>query len=188
MGLAEVQRSALVKVNRDAMWRTDQTLKQLQMKLDDLQWSIKTLQIIADGSSGPEQLEAQIARRLNEGKTVSLRFDSAPQEDHTDNGNIRCGIGTQNSYLGVFVASQRYVISYDTKTKRWTGTGPLQTNALDSKAGTCGEQTSTFGPKELGTNVQPGHGQIILWGTSFKLKGLEIYQSDRKVGTIGWLE
>jgi hypothetical protein len=188
MGLAEVQRSALSDVNRDATQRTDQTLKQLQKKLDDLQWAIRVLQIMADSGSGTERLEARIASRLNEGKTVSVQFDSNSREDRTNNGDIRCGPGTQNGYLGVFVASQRYVVGYDVKTKRWTGTGPLQTSALDPKTGTCGNRTAAYGPKELGAEVLPGRGQIILWGASFSLKGLQIYEANQKVGTIEWAD
>jgi hypothetical protein len=202
MCLAEMQRYGLSEKNRDTLIRLEKersaeqskridqlnkTISSLEKDTSELRWSMGALQILARSATDRRRVEAEIARQLNEGKTIILQFDDNVTEDR-DEGRIRCGPSTDKGYLGVFIASEKYSISYDKNLHEWRGSGPSQSSAYNPKTGTCADRKAIYGPKELGSVVQPSSGAIILWGSAFQLDGLDVLISGRRVGSIGSID
>lgn len=202
MCLAEMQRYGLSEKNRETLvrlekeWSAEQsgridqlnkTISSLEKQTNELRWSMGALQILAGSGTDRRRIEAEIARRLDEGKTIVLQFDDNVGEGR-DEGRIRCGPTEKEGYLGVFAASEKYSISYDKNSHEWKGRGPAYSSAYNPKIGTCADRTATYGPKELGSVVQPSSGAIVLWGSAFQLDGLDVMKSGQKVGSIGSID
>lgn len=187
IGLSEVQRRSLVYRMEGLISRQEELRKSDSANLADLQSSVAALQIlIKDGHfASKQEIQAAIAKRLIDGKTIIFRFDESNLETRDTAGAILCGPEAESGYLGVFVAGEQYRVSYDRVTRRWTGSGPAQTRSRSKESTGCPHFSATYGPKELGQAVDPTD-ILILWGASLKLDGLDLLLDGRPVGRIIW--
>ena len=185
--LAEVQRRSLVyrieeMVERQDDGRKDEARRihaeigEQGKRLAEMQSAAQVLTKNGRFASS-QDVEAAIVRKLEEGKQIIIRFDDSDLENRDSSGAVLCGPEAENGYLGVFIAGAEYTVNYERQTHQWIGTGPVQSRP------SCRGQSSPFGPKELGAEVSP-HEAIVLWGGRFKLRGLDVYLSDQKVGRV----
>lgn len=188
IGLSEVQRRSLIYRIESLISRQEDARKVDSAKLADLQSSVGALQIlIKDGHfASRQELQAAIERRLIDGKTVVLRFDDSDLETRDASGAILCGPLAETGYLGVFIAGERYTVSYDHLARRWTASGPAQSGSRDKNSASCQQLSAAYGPKELGRAVDP-KGALVLWGALLKLDGLDVLLDGRRVGRIVWV-
>jgi hypothetical protein len=199
IGLSEVQRRSLVYRIESLISRQEETRKSEAASLEtnlvdqgkrlaDLQLSIDALQLlIKDGHfASRQEIQTAIGKRLIGGKTIVFRFDENDRETRDAAGAILCGPEAESGYLGVFIAGEQYRVSYDYVTHRWTGSGPAQTRSRSKESAGCPHVSATYGPKELGRAVDPTD-ILVLWGTSFKLDGLDLLLGGRRVGRVVWV-
>lgn len=189
IGLSEVQRRGLVYRIESLISRQEEARKEDSTRLADLQSSVGALQVlIKDGHfASRQEIQTAIGTRLIDGRTVVLRFDDSNLETRDTAGAILCGPEAESGYLGVFVAGEQYRVSYDHIAHRWTGSGPAQTRLRSKESISCPLLSATYGPKELGQAVDPAD-ILILWGTSLKLDGLDLWLDRRRVGRIIWVD
>lgn len=188
IGLSEVQRRSLVYRIEGLISRQEEARKADSANLANLQSSVGALQVLLkDGNfASRQELQSAIGRRLIDGKTVVVRFDDSDRETRDAAGAILCGPEAESGYLGVFVAGEKYRVSYDRLTHRWTAAGPVQNGSREKSSASCQQQSAAYGPKELGHAVDP-NGVLVLWGALFNLDGLDVLKDGQRVGRIVWV-
>jgi hypothetical protein len=143
--------------------------------------ALEILDFVDGRSSRVETAFRSAVVALNSGKPVNVWLDDSPAEDREQDGQILCGPGAANGYLGALIAGERYDVVYLSEARSWTTAGPYQV------VRGCGRYSETYGPSKLGPNdFRPEKGDLVLWGAHMTFDtNLVVYDATgRKVGHL----